>query len=369
MEDNKRHSDLIKNKTASYNLAAIDGARIVMALFIVSMHTNSLSSFSETADYYMQDYLARLAIPFFFCCNGFFLFGEPLSSGELRQKVFVQIRKLLGMYFVWTIVYMPYIIRTIMQSDDRRKAFLVFVRNSVVAGSYPILWYLPAASLACFMVWWCVTRKIPWTKILLSGSILYAIGLMYKSWYGLARKLWLWDIPFVHFAVKVFLKLIVTTRNGVFFGFLMVAIGAYLSRKTLPRLRTCVIGFALTMFIGFWEVFVVTAFNFTRGPDQYIFLPCATVFLFCMLLQWPFHHHRDTKKLRKFSSLLFLVHFWLIELYQITLSLLGQHRAIYTVMENSLVKFGAVAICAAFLSLLIMHLSEYKQFAWMKQYF
>lgn len=364
MEHDKSCSDLTQNRIASYNLAAIDYARIVMALFIISMHTNSLSSFSETADYYMQDYLARLAIPFFFCCNGFFLFDVPLSSGELRQKVFAQIRKLLGMYFVWTIVYMPWIVRTIVQSDDRLKAFLVFVRNSVVAGSYPVLWYLPAASLACFMVWWCIARKISCKKILLAGSILYAIGLMYKSWYGLARKLWFWDIPFVHFVVKVFLKLIVTTRNGVFFGFLMVAIGAYLSRKTLPKLRTCVLGFASTMLIGFLEVFVVTALHFTRGPDQYIFLPFATAFLFCMLLQWPFHRHRDTKKLRKLSSLLYLVHFWLIELYESAVPLLG-----YTVLENSLVKFGVIVGCAVFLSLFIINISEHKQFLWMKKYF
>lgn len=265
---------------AAYNLAAIDYARIVMALLVVSIHVAPLSSFSAFANYGIQNYIARIAVPFFFFCNGFFLFRPNLVGTALRQSVWKQLNKLFWMDVAWTVVYSPILIYNILKRDNSfLKECLSFVRGFVLTGSYTQLWYLPGAILAIFLVWFALDRGISWKGILFTSSALYAVGLCYQSWYGLARRLPVWNITFIYSSVKLFLKAIATTRNGLFFGFLLVALGAYFAQHPLLSARVCRIGFAVSMLIGLAEAVGVVFLKFRHGngADMYIPAICRCV--------------------------------------------------------------------------------------------
>lgn len=353
--------------TPADNLAAIDYTRVIMAFLVVAIHVPPLTSFSKLVNYGVTQYIARLGVPFFFFCNGYFLFRPNLSKEALKQNTFKQIKKLFEMYLVWTLIYMPIIVYGWLKSGDSLlKNCLRFVRNFVFTGSYNQLWYLPAAMLAIFLVWFAMDKGYSWRAILFAGGILYAVGLMYQSWYGLFRALPVWDVSFVYYPTKLFLKVIVTTRDGLFDGFLLVALGAYFAQHPLPTQKTCKAGFVISMAAGFIEAVVVKYFEICKGVDMCIFLPFAVTFLFCGVLQLPAKSAPDTKFLRKFSSLIFLVHYWFIFLYS---PIEKRFATDLPLLGNSLFKYCAVALCSVVFALVVIRISEHRRFAWLKRFY
>lgn len=353
--------------TVTYNLAAIDYTRVIMAFLVVAIHTSPFTSFSKLVNHGVINYLARLGVPFFFFCNGFFLFRPELDKRTLRKNTFAQIKKLFLMYLMWTAIYIPLIIRAAIKSEGSAlKKCLRFVRDFIFVGSYAQLWYLPAAMLSIFLVWYALEKGFPWHAIFFASGALYAIGLMYLGYYGLFRALPVWDVPAIYYPVKLFLKAISTTRNGLFFGFLFVALGAYFARHPLPPRRVCRIGFAVSMAAGFAEAVAVKYFELCKLCDMYIFLPFAVAFLFCALLQQPAHGRPNTKPLRKFSSLIYLVHYWFVSLYGVPSKLFGYTSLLY---KNSLFKYCVVAACSVVFALIVMRLAESKHFAWLKRFY
>lgn len=352
---------------AGYNLAAIDYTRVVMAFLVVVIHCPPFTSFSETFNIYVTEWIARLAVPFFFFCNGFFLFSAGSDKELLQKNVFSQIKKLLLMYVGWTIVYSPLIIYETTKNDD---GFLLncirFIRNFIFTASYFQLWYLNAAALAIFLVWYAVKKGMPWRIIFLASGILYVFGLMYSNWYGVARMLPFWDIPIIYYPVKLFLKIIGLTRDGLFFGFLFVAIGAYFAQHPLPSRKICHLGFVLAMIVGFAEVFLVELLDSRLDPSLYAFLPFATIFLSCTILRSHVINQYDTRKLRKVSSLIFLVHKWFIPLYRVPEKLFGITSPL---LENSLFKYCVVATCSVVFALVVIRISENRRFAWLKRFY
>lgn len=347
---------------AAYNFAAIDYARVVMAFLVITIHIAPLTSYSKLVNYGVVQYLARLGVPFFFFCNGFFLFRPHLTGNELRKNVSAQLKKLLLMNVFWTAVYMPLNIYAMTKRNDSALVECVrLVRGFILTGTYTQLWYLPASMLAIFLVWLTRERNFSWRSILLISGTLYAMGLCYQSWYGLPRKLSLLNIPAVYYPTKFFLKAMGTTRNGLFFGFLFVALGAYFAQRPLPAPHICRVGFAVSMLTGFAEALSVALLDFCRGWDMYIFLPFAVTFFVCALLQYPSTRKANTKALRKISSLIYFIHPWFIKLYSFA------EKFLVFLPQNSLFKYCTVAACSVLFALAVMKISETKRFSWLKK--
>ncbi len=55
---------------------ALDWGRLLAALLVVAIHTSPLGSFNAEADFVLTRIVARLAVPFFMLCSGYFLLGE-----------------------------------------------------------------------------------------------------------------------------------------------------------------------------------------------------------------------------------------------------------------------------------------------------
>lgn len=69
----------------------VDLLKYICALLVVSIHIAPLSSFFEVIplttylNYGIQNYIARLAVPFYFAAAGFFLFRESLNNSPKLQ--------------------------------------------------------------------------------------------------------------------------------------------------------------------------------------------------------------------------------------------------------------------------------------------
>ena len=112
--------------------------------------------------------------------------------------------------------------------DTLKEAAVVFV----LGHGYAHLWYLAAAAVAIFMFYIIKTRCESWKIIFALAGALYLVGLSYDSYYAVFRRLPFWNVPLIHTVVRWLLSQLHTTRDGVFFGFLFAAIGAYILQKT-----------------------------------------------------------------------------------------------------------------------------------------
>lgn len=144
-------------------------------------------------------------------------------------------------------------------------------------------------------------------------------GLSYDSYYAVFRRLPIWNVPLIHTVARCLLSQLHTTRDGVFFGFLFVAIGAYIAEnKQRINKRLCAKGFMISAGAAIVEVVAVRALRWQRRTDAvdlYVFLIPMATFLFCYLLCSNSNLKKTSSNIRKESTIIYLVHIWVRTIY------------------------------------------------------
>lgn len=154
------------HKTAKVNYPNLDLMKFFLALLVVEIHTRPLKCFyfAET----LIEGIDVLAVPLFFLASGFLCFrdlnyasfGVVISAGT--ERVRNTIIKLLRLYLIWTLLYLPLtIFGNVLLGKNLLHGSLSFIRGTLFVGenyySWP-LWYL-LASIVCFtLVFICLHR-------------------------------------------------------------------------------------------------------------------------------------------------------------------------------------------------------------------
>lgn len=288
---------------------AIDYAKFIFSILVIALHCGPFECVSADASYYFTQCVTRVAVPFFFVCNGFFAFTPREYNWKTVAK---QCKKLIRMYCIWTIIYFPGFVSAY---DTLKEAAVAFI----LGHGYAHLWYLAAAAVAIFMFYIIKTRCVSWKKIFALAGALYLFGLSYDSYYAVFRRLPIWNVPLIHTVARCLLSQLHTTRDGVFFGFLFVAIGAYIAEnKQRINKRLCAKGFMISAGAAIVEVVAVRALRWQRRTDAvdlYVFLIPMATFLFCYLLCSNSNSKKTSSNIRKESTIIYLVHIWVRTIY------------------------------------------------------
>lgn len=135
------------------NYQSVDVTKLLMALCVVTIHTNYFHSLSNP---YMREPLVDIlssAVPFFFITTGYFITRKLDNCKWFEQvKIIIQyVRKLLPLYLIWGIItFFGCELLNCNYSDD---AIITFVYNFIFRGIYH-LWYI-----------WAVIITIPFLLI------------------------------------------------------------------------------------------------------------------------------------------------------------------------------------------------------------
>ncbi len=363
-------------KTKNEGFPAIDYCRIIMEFLVLTIHYPPLKSFSEELNYFVTQYIARLAVPFFFCCNGYFLYRTVGSEKQLSVNISRSFARTWKMYVFWTIIYSPIIVYTSLKpvvkgQDLLLKVILRRARDFFLVGSYGQLWYLLGLCVALLLLWFIRIRQhMGWHKIYGIACVLYIVGLLYDG-YIRAQYNWSgWKSSWVGVLLKLYRVTFGETRNGIFFGFPFLILGIVIAKKKDFRARKFYFGMFLTsLALGGVEVFLrwgTTGYNVDLGCNMYVFLVPATYSLVCLLLQYRTKTSDTTAAVRKFSSLFFLTHMWVIFLYNAFYNkVLGAPKFI----SSSPVSFTAIAILTSVCCIGILSISKKTRFIWLKKYY
>lgn len=304
--------------------SGVDGFRLPAAFLVVAIHIGPLACWSQDLDFLFSYCLARLAVPFFLMTTGFFMLGPwyasldgPASRQRLRLRRFL--RKTLLTYGAAVLLYLP----LQAYAGNLPNSLGEALRQLLADGTFYHLWYFPAVLAGCLLLIFLLPR-LGMGKTGILAFLLYLIGLLGDSWYGLAGKL-----P----ALKAFYQGVFTlstyTRNGLFYTPLFLYLGilaaethrrpgrfgaASLVRPSTPGAARCtrvpipwfpVLGLAISLVFLLMEGWFTYAQGWQRHNSMYLSLFPASWFLFSLLLKGK---GRDLRILRPLSLLVYLIH-------------------------------------------------------------
>lgn len=287
---------------------SIDLMKFICSLLIAAIHARPLNSYSLPADYVLTHWLARIAVPFFFMASGYLLFMKTDYMNFDPKIPLRYVWKLFKMYLLWTLIYLPLILRDQILTDKKGAAHgLVMWARSFIVEGYGQLWYLNASVVAVLILTFLISKKVSIKRILGWAVFLYCIGLFDQPYFGILEQLKGMDVILT--LLTMIKKIIITTRDGIFMGFLFMGMGMIFAYKPVfIKMRTAVVLFVISMLLFLCEVMAVGHFHLVRGYDTCLFLAPAAFFLFYIVLHIELPSHKMYKHLRKWSVYMFLLH-------------------------------------------------------------
>lgn len=166
---------------------SIDIMRLVMAILVVSIHTEPLSEFHSVLGFFATEIIPRAAVPFFFAISGYYFYGKQ----DLKSQ-FKAIYKVVLLYCLVSVVFWAtdFSMKVLCQ-EARVCANDIFGYLAgkkfgfLISGSWYHLWYFPA--LIYSMVICSVLQKLRLKNLIYPLScILYIIGVIGCAYYAIA---------------------------------------------------------------------------------------------------------------------------------------------------------------------------------------
>lgn len=334
----------LDRQTDRQHYPVVDLLKYICALLVVSIHIAPLSSYFEVfpltkyLNYGIQNYVARIAVPFYFAAAGFFLFRKidfyKFDISTTKDYVFKSLR-LLG---VWTV--------------------LLFV------GSTAHLWYMGGLVVAVCFLSVLLYKRVSLKKMIVIASLLYVIGLLGDPYFGLFNVLQ--NYKAVNYATKAYFVIFGTTRNGLFMGFPFLLLGGVIEKKKVsikPLYATA--GFILSMLLLLCEAFLIRKYELPKDVNMYFFLVPALFFL--LVFSVNVRVQQGGIFFRKLRNISIIVYFFHMFVYQwIVWGWKAVDRLFGININNSLINYLLTVVITTILGILIDCLSKKEKWTFLK---
>lgn len=328
---------------------AVDLFKFICSFFVIVVHTSPLLPFSYLGNFVLINIFGRVVVPFFFITSGFFVRRNTIRRGEDYFKSYI--KTLIKIYIFWSLVYIPFGIQWIAQNFELPWFLYPFALIIAVLyiGTYFHLWYIPALIFSLVLVHWYV-KKFSYRSLVIVGFILLCLGSL-ETYYGVISNKLLLDI------IDNYMKVFVTTRNGLFFGIFYVTCGYYLAYDT-PRSKFKNAG---KLSLLFFSLLIVEAFSLYKSNSlNFNFLIMAapfTVIFFQYLRTVKIKWKLNFVKIREYSNLYYFTHAMFLVLIPFVLSIFGR-QDIFD--DNGIFRLFSVWICTHLLSKLVFRFRSTK---------
>ena len=293
-------------------MPAIDIFKWIASVLIIAFHIGPFEGISENAGFVLSQVIARLAVPFFLVCSGFFLgktvkkfFKNCLSPKECRNTFLKTSKKLFILYIGWSLFYLllsiPNWIKTGWLSY---KAFIDWFITFFFLGSHYHLWYLISTAISVFILAF-LAKALNKKMILPLIIILWLIGIMEYSYQSFLPD----SFQFVFSRCERFPVLF----SGVFRTLPLIFLGIYIQLSSKKKLKFSILGLCLSLALMTIEILWLKS-NGVRDFGYILSsLPCA-YFVFCVVHCFDdINAKKDTLLFSKMSIINYCVHPAIIE--------------------------------------------------------
>ena len=345
------------------NHNGLDLGKFLLSILVVSVHTSPLKSFSLDVNFWLVQILSRIAVPVFFTISGYLFFKKAETSTatkkiwkfEVNEHYYKYMTRLLLVYTVWSLIYLFDVVQRYYVSMGLNwwQFGALYAYAAVIYGTYLHLWFFPAVVLAISLVHF-LSKKYSIKKLMLAAFVLFVIGLFGESYYGLIK-----DVEVVNSFYQTIFAFMLTTRNGLFFGFFFVAMGAYLAKKP-QLLPTMTSRRWLILSLGLLAAESLALHYLSDPIDHNLMFGLIPVayFLFQYLATVKVPERLDYKFLRDMSALIFFIHPLFIILFDHTFDDFG----VGYMAVRSIIKFSFVFTASFLSSFVLLKLKEHHFF-------
>lgn len=338
------------------NYNCIDLVKFLCSFLVIAIHIVPLTSVHWILNFAVVNYVARLAVPFFFAVTGFLVFKKIDIKNIDYSLIYRHILKLLKLYIIWSFIYFPFALKDSIGASfnftDVVYALIFWFKNFIFTGSYYHLWYLNGVIVALGMVCVALKLKLKSHVILLAGLVLYIIGLLGDSYYGLTKPLL--AHPQIGFILRVYKTVFSTTRNGIFDGFIFVSLGMFIAVNTRKMsLLQSISGFIISVILLGVEVLVLFKFNLMLDSNMYLMLLPSVYFMLYAVISMNLKDNTVYKELRILSSLIYFIHILIYTVFVAPMETSG-------FINHSLISYSSTAIITLMVSWSLRILSKRK---------
>lgn len=217
--------------------------------------------------------ICRMAVPIFFLISGYLLMYRLNITKNKKEYIKNYFKRLIKLYIIWTIIYLPIIItRLITNKYGLISDFMIFFRNTIFDGSVTHLWYIKDLAVAIIII--CILKRLNLNdkKILAISLSLYLLGIWVDTYYGLLVSI-VGKKSIITTIIRIYTKVFVTTRNGLFFGLIYVFLGMIIynskGQKKKINLQKYTLLFLILYII---EIFTLSYYTNMKEFNLYVFL-------------------------------------------------------------------------------------------------
>ncbi len=281
-------------------ITGLDLLRFIASIGVIFSH--SFMEYEHFFDNYIVRICVRWIVPFFLIVTGYFLKEDLKAFIKFMIHIFIQ-------YLFWTIFYalvFHYDIWSI-------RRFISALRSGIVLH----LWYYPTLMICALFVF-CLIRFIKDPRwIIAICSLFYLVAVAGHT---------LINVPAFDFINQSFLMRMhhrimgeVTTRDGVFWGSLYIAIGYCIRHaknkerfqiKSYPKFLLCFIPLFILASLEEWAV---VYYNTGEKDILLLTIPVATL-LFILGLNLKMEKHAG-EFMRSMGNIIYLIHYFFLEIF------------------------------------------------------
>lgn len=324
-----------------YQFNGIDIVKFICAFLVCIIHIPPFQTdlFGlNHLNFWLKNYLCRIAVPFYFTASGFLLFRKTEFNNLNQNRIKKYCFKILRLLGTWT--------------------FLLFV------GGSGQLWYLGALVLAVIILSVLIKKETPMRWIVLISVILFLVGLLGDSYYGFIEPLKSYFIP------KLFIvgyeTVFSTTRNGVFFGLFFVLIGALFAQKHIViNNAVAIFGFVFSLAMLFFEIYLLRHYSHPKDYNILISLLPLSFFLFYISTHIKLNNRPIYGSLRVIGMIIFFTHLFVKYFVGLAIEIANNKIGI----NLTAFQFIITILFTTILAVIIERLSKTNRFHWLKYLF
>ena len=307
----------------------MDITKYILAVLVIGIHTQPFS-FNTWLDRGVA-IITRICVPFFFVTSAY-LFWKSKEKSATKYVLRISL-----LYVLWSLIYLPFDIEVI-----QHMSWVSCFKYYFWIGGGHELWYLPASIVGFLIVFFLLKILKPRIVVLIATAVLL-IGCLGSTWSPLIG-----DNHFVDIVVNH-----IGSRTGLFYGFPYIALGMFLA-KTEERWihwqnKIVYIGFFGSLALLILESFIFVVYLKTGYTVLWISVLPLISFLFIILVKVNLPVSKTFSVfLRNMSTVVYVSQ----SLFLMAISL-----------ENNMLRFVSVSLCASVLAAIIVFLSRFK---WLK---
>ncbi|MCQ2483950.1 MAG: acyltransferase [Clostridia bacterium] len=342
---------------------AIDIMKYVMSVLVIIIHKPVFDNNLVFENYFLQNIIAAVAVPFFFIVSSYFFFSKIDNKYKKSNKnyLFNYEKRLFIIYFLWTIIYAPCIFVKYNSGQYNLLSFkiligqvLLTIKNFFLSRSFVHFWYLTTLMLSVAIIYF-LYLKLNYKQIMIICFALFACSrlMLYLNVKG----------NVIGQAYSSFLPDVL--RNSLEKGLINIAFGLFLSKSDIKIKRSS--GFCIGIIVYMFMV-VLGILNYNKDSEVlnaafYVLVALSALSIVILCLKTDIKKKKIYVYLRKSSALIYFSHLLMMSnVYDF----IAEKSGITMISESNLFMFISTFVFANIVAALIIHLSKNEKFRFLK---